>query len=190
VLTFYYLFVAPTTVDERALRHDAWVLADLMARQEFRPESEENRRKLADEGQQIERLQARIRANSAFALLTPKQQRGMLEDQRWKLSGWGRIGRDMGLDSNHAEIFYGYLCSHSHSGYLSVLQVQQATSSEDQRTLVAGSVGVLAIAIAHMIRLFAGLFPRCAETLRQIPEAEALVRLWITIGASTADSNP
>ena len=189
VLTFYYLYTAPTSDDERGLRHDSWVLADLMARQEFRPMSEENRQKLANERAQIERLQARLRANPAFSALTLKQQRGILEEQRWKLSGWGRIGRDMGLDSNHSEIFYSYLCSHSHSGYLSVLQVQQARTVEDQRTLIAGSIGALTVAIAHMIRLFAGIFPLAAEALRNVPNAEPLIQQWIMIGASTDEPN-
>ncbi len=189
VLTFYYLFAATSDEDELNFRHDAWMLADLMARQEFTPTSEEGRRKLAEESAFIERLQVKLRANRVFAALTPKQQNGVLFKQRWKMAGWAEIGKEMGLDENHADTFYSYLCSYAHSGYLSVLQVQQARTADAQKLLVAGSLGVLTIAMAHMIRLFSTVFPRCADALKQIPEAEPLIQMWITVGASTMGSD-
>jgi len=185
VLIFHYVFVAGSSEDELNFRHDAWVLADLQNRQDFIVSSEEGKLKLAQEKELISKLDAKLRANSCLKALPAKQQKAVLQGQQWRLAGWAKIGLDMGLDKSHAERFYSYLCSHAHSGYLSVLQVRQARTAADQRMLVEGSTGVLTIALAHMIRLYAGMFPRCAAALKAIPNAERIVQMWVAIGAGS-----
>ena len=105
--------------------------------------SEEGKLKLVQEKELISKLEVRLRANPCLKALTAKQQKAVLQGQQWRLSGWANIGLDMGLDKSHAETFYSYLCSHAHSGYLSVLQVRQARTAADQKMLIEGSMGVL-----------------------------------------------
>lgn len=190
VLTFYYLFVSGSSEDELNFRHDTWVLADLQNRQEFHVFSEEGKLQLAREKEQITKLDEKLRANPCLKAISDKQQKALLRDRKWRLAGWAKIGLDMGLDEYHAKMFYSYLCSHAHSGYLSVLQVQQARTAADQKMLVNGSAGVLAIALAHMIKLYVKVFPQCAAALKQIPDAEQTIQIWISIGAHIVDKEP
>lgn len=185
VLTFSYVYTSPSSTAEQDLRYHAWVLADLLCRQRFQPFSEEGRFKLAQEETEIRELRTKLQANMSFTSLPPKQQDKLMHGQ-WRLKGWTAIGLEMGLDKNHADSFYRLLCSYAHSGFLSVMQIGQATTAVDQKELTEASLGVLMIAMAHMIRLYCKVFSRSQAALQQDINAERLVQMWIDIGAKTS----
>lgn len=188
VLIFHYVFNAGVNDDELNFRYDAWVISDLQVRQGFPVSTDEGKLVLAQDKEMIEKIRERLRINPHLKTLTSKQQKAVLKGEKWRFSGWSEMGRAMGLDRNHAQEFYGYLCSYSHSGYLSVFQVKQAKTAADQKILIDGSTGVLAVALANMITQYAKFFPRCEEALKQIPDAEQIVQKWIWMGANTVEA--
>jgi len=134
-LVFQYVFVSPATENEREFRHQSWVLADLLDRQDAPATLPESQQKQREERTLIDDIRARLRANPEFAKLTPPQQTQLLERRRWRWDGWTTIARNAGLSDLHAESAYRFLSSFAHSGSVSVLQVRQAKSREDQQFL-------------------------------------------------------
>lgn len=88
-LTFHYVFASAQDSVTRELRYLAWVLSDLLERQEFRATEPQNERQLADEREQIETLRKRLGANPVLQKMTVKQRRGFSRTE----SGDGSPGR-------------------------------------------------------------------------------------------------
>lgn len=181
-LTFHYVFASPQDSATRELRHLAWVLSDLLERQDFRATEPANRQQLADEREQIETLRIRIGGNPVFQKMTPKQKRRLLEDGEWRWQSWSGIARDAGMSELHADQAYRYLCSFAHSGSLSVLQVRQAKSAVDQKRLADGTLRLVNVAVAFMTKAYSSLFPKAGTALATEDALAACVAEWVRLG--------
>lgn len=184
VYVFAYLFDLPKSADERTLRADGWMLYDLISRQDFGTPPDQFKAQLDKERARIDELRARLKANALFASLPEKERRAFLEGKKWRTVGWKQLGRDMGLDAQTASSFYSFLCSHSHTGYVSVLQVYQAKSDEQRRPIVSVQSGILAIAAAYMISMYSRAIPHSLEELNKVSEDVKFVEMWKYVGAA------
>ena len=192
LLAFSYLFIIPTSDYEREFRFDSWILCDLINEKNFFTkmkndghEIEKNTQNQLDQSKiQIAALQKKIKANPLYLNLTSKERDKFGEGLIWRRykDTWSQIGLDMGLDNTHARAFYSYLCSYSHSGSKGISQIKGGTIAEQQRSL-AVTMKYICIAMAHMINLYAKVFPKSREELGKIADAEKVVKQWIDIGA-------
>lgn len=120
-------------------------------------------------------------------MLTPKQQKRLLNDGVWRFSGWTEIALSAGLNQTHANAFYRHLCSYAHAGNLSVLQLHQAQTAETQRFLCAATIGVVMITMAYMVKAYCAVFPRSQAALQKDQSGALLVDQWVQIGATSLD---
>jgi hypothetical protein len=137
----------------------------------------------------IEELRNRLKNNSCFASLTPKEQKAIQEGKTWRTMGWVQIGREMGLDAQTAAAFYSSLCSHSHTGYVSILQVYQAKTDNLRRQLVSVQSGMLAIATAHIIAMYTRAIPHSMAEFNKVPSDVEFVNMWKYVGAANLMGN-
>lgn len=180
-LVFHHLFVSPHSADQAEFRHLTWVLADTLERLEFPatlPESLETQR---DEREQADAITACIKASGEFQKLTAKQQKAIMNDGRWS-PGWATIARAAGLSELHATNVHGLLCSYSHSGSLSVLQVRTPKTHEEQESLLSASLQLVSVALALMTSAYCSVIPKGAEALHQHPALASKVERWVRIG--------
>jgi hypothetical protein len=182
-LVFHYIFIEPTTDQDRDYRYTAWRLAGLLERQQFPIWSAPAKAALAREANAIGPLMDRLKANATFATLTPKQQKNVLTGQ-WRLHSWTHIGRSAGLHDINAKALYAYLCGYAHAGHLSVLQLRQANVAMSQRSLCATSMNLVLIAMANMVRSYCTLFLKARIRLEQEPNRGSLVDVWIGVGSA------
>jgi len=180
-LTFHYVFAAPKINLLRDLRYWAWSLSGLCARQKFLATKPEHQKKKAIEGEKIKQLHERLASNPEFIYL-PKEQKNNIKNGRWRLRSWEKMARDAGLNEWHASTMYAYLCGYTHADSLSVLQIHDAMSREQQEKLSQDSVKNTMIAIANMIFLYCDVFPEGENVLVKNPEATQTAKKWRNIG--------
>lgn len=190
-LAFHYVFVFPKSESEKEFRHLVWVRAGLVSRQGYACEEDENVRKREEEMDVIHKIEARLQSNAFFASLPDKRKRsliaGSLNDRcRWRDPGWKDIALKAGFSSRVAAEMYSFLCGYAHSDYLSVLQIHQARTLDDQRLLCQGILTLLLYAMAFFIEAYTVLFPKARQAIRT--EDACLVRLYKEIGSTLGES--
>ncbi|MBZ5588387.1 MAG: DUF5677 domain-containing protein [Acidobacteriia bacterium] len=182
-LVFHYVFVSPSSPEEADARYLSWWLGGLIDRQGFPLHSPAGEKLLEQEAAEAEGLRRRLEANAAFGDLSETQRRQILRGS-WRAGPEGRdvSWRDMainaGLNEDSASGLYRFLCGYAHSSWISVLQVRQARTAEDQRGLMAASLSYLAGIIAHMTRSVCHVFAKAREALVADAGAEELVEKW------------
>lgn len=185
-LVFHYVFVEPTSDDDRDCRYRTWILAGYLERQEFPVWSTEGRAALEREARLIGPLTDRLKANVVFGGLPAGHQKKLLEG-KWRLRSWTDIGRSAGLHDVYAKAFYSYLCGHAHAGNPSVLQMRQADTAESQRSLCEISMTLVLITMANMVKSYCPVFPKAMARLSQEPDRAALVEVWTGVGSAAPE---
>lgn len=186
-LIFHYIFDSAMDRSEQDLRYLAWQLSGVLERKNFPVWSIEAKEQLRTERKIIDDLIKKIKAISIFTKLPSKQQKGIIEQGKWRLKSWKEIALSAGLSDIHAESYYSYLCGYAHSGSLSVLQWRQARSYEEKRDLMGSTINLNLIAIANMISCYCKVFPKSNEYYIKNHPPQNVVELWLSIGASTKD---
>ena len=180
-LTFHYVFVAPKTDQIRNFRYWAWQLGGFYQRQKFPVQLPESKQKQKTEKPIIEELRTKLTCNPIFQSLKERQQNKILTG-RWRQKSWREIALDAEFNELHASTVYSYLSEYAHSGSLSALQIRQVKTKDIQRSLFAGSMNVIMIAIANMIFSYCEIFPKGKKALKTNPQATNLAQIWVNIG--------
>ena len=132
-LVFHYVFVEPTNEVEKDFRYLSWKLADLMERQKYDAMSPQGKIKQGHEKELITNIKNKISENQFYNQITPKQQKALCGRGVWRLKGWADIGISAGLSEDHAKSCYRFLCSYAHAGSMSVLQIRQAMTQQNNK---------------------------------------------------------
>lgn len=180
-LVFHYIYVEPKTEEERDCRYIAWILGGYLERQKLPAWSDEARAIQEREAFLIGPLRCKLEANAVFKSLKVKEQEKTKQGE-WRLRSWSAIGKSVGLHQIYAKAFYSFLCGYAHAGNLSVVQLRQADTADAQRTLCTGSMGILLIALANMVRAHCAVFPKSRSSLALEPEGAHLVEIWCGVG--------
>jgi hypothetical protein len=186
-LVFYYVFVNPSSDQERDFRYLSWLLAGLLERQEFPAHSLSGKALLSSEKKLIAPLQEKLKNHPQLLSLPHKQQKKLIKKGEWRIHSWKDIGLSAGLDETHAKAFYYYLCGFAHAGNLSVLQIRQARTANSQKSLCAATISLIMIAIANMIKSYCKIFPISQSVLTEDTEAATLVEIWVTVGSTSTE---
>jgi hypothetical protein len=161
---FVYLFLNEPDGAERELKHAIWELSDLVARQTFPADAEWAKAKLARDAQRMETLRSTIEANEAFRARPPKQQARLRAGPRPVEVDFVEVGRAAGLYPPFLHSFYWLLCSHAHSGYISVSQSYQVGTLEEQKQMMRMSLQT-GLVMAGFLFGFAELFEEAHNVL-------------------------
>ena len=191
-LVFHYVFFAPQTKEEKDYRYWAYKAAGITERQSIPIITEETRRTLDNDRLVLDKLCDKLKANAVFQNLTEKQRARFFEGKernlwRWnpdlkKVLSWSDIAIDAGFSEMLASHMYRYLSGHAHSSSLSVLQSQQALINKKKEQLIGGSIGVINIVAANLIREYCALFSLAQDVLSKDTEGNDIVEEWIQIG--------
>jgi hypothetical protein len=192
-LVFHHVFVAPTHPAEADIRYMAWQLGGLADRQRFPLHSPAGEKLLEHEAAQIAALRAHIQDNPLFATLSEKQRKQILRG-RWRAGGdgqdipWKALALNAGFNEDSANGIYHYLCGYAHSSWISVLQLRQARTREEQGQLMGFPLSSLGAVVAHMIKAVCRVFPKSLDALEADPKAQELVEIWAYV--TSTDDRP
>ena len=159
-------------------RHRSWNLGGLLDRQKFQPLTKEAYEKLQEEKQKIEILRFQIVEDPEFALYEKKQQKRLLEGHWRADTSWNQLAVAAGFNKSYISQIYHFFCSYSHSSYLSILQLGQAKTIEDQEMLVATSIDVANSVLGHFILSYCKVFPDANSVLAMDIEGKACAESW------------
>ncbi len=164
LLVFAYLFELPKSEEEGEFNFYSWAISDLMIRQHVKPKNAKEENTLRDDKEKILEFTTKLKKNPYFLNLKTADQKRILKGDR-RIEGWIKIGKSMGFDSRIIEWTYTYLCSYSHSGYLSILQLQTAIREGHKSPPLNAIVATIRIILANMIDLYCIKFPFAKEEL-------------------------
>ena len=181
-LTFHYVFIAPSSDEERDFRYLSWQVGGFADRQRFPILSAEGARVLDDERGLLDKLHNQLQSNPVFQQLKSRKERSRILRGRWRRHSWKQIGRAAGLAGAYAKTMYEILSGYAHSSSLSVLQIKQADTREKQRELMEAPMATVKIAMANVIDGYCALFPKAKEALLADPKGKALAEIWLEVG--------
>ncbi len=177
-LTFHYIFVHPSTVDEKRFLYDIWVLGGLRDRQRFSVASPEGHMVLRKEKLQIEEMKQSIRSNPLFQKLTDDRRKEAIKG-KWRFDkSWADLAELADTHRGYFTGLYAYLCSHAHSGYLSVMQLSHAHKQGEQRLLGKMYPSIGLSIMSSFIRDYCGLFPEAQAVLESNEKYKRLVNVY------------
>lgn len=179
-LCYYYIYGdlrCDTTT--KKLRHDIWSLGGLLDRQNATSVTTSQGISVLEQDRKvIARLLSDIKSNPAFDALTPKQ-KAKAENGKWRLdNSWVNLAEIAGFDTHLFRDMYSYLCSYAHSGGLSLLQVGQAVSINDQQYLSGLALQCAMILMSDFVLSYTLLFPDTRIHLEANAEMVQMVRRW------------
>ncbi len=159
------------------LRFNVWKYCGLHARQKLKPETSDYDAQLEAERSQMALLWGLIEASPEYSNAYTKGQWLRLRDGEWLA-----VNKMDGLAKN-AEIYFYYekmykhTSGYGHTGYISAMQVGQA-SIEIQIRLAAISLGTTSVIIAHFLSLLCDLSPAALAFVKSDPDVERLLSFW------------
>ena len=177
-LTFQFIFVQPTSVEERKFRHTVWVLGGLLDRQRFTTTTPEGKTKLQEEKAQIDGLRQSILSSPVYAQL-PEPRRKEAKAGKWRLGKqWVDIAELFGTHREYFVSLYAYLSSYAHTNYLSVLQLSQAHEKDHQSSLAGIYTYVGMTLMSHFILVYCSLFQEAQRVLDEDQDSINLLKVY------------
>jgi hypothetical protein len=178
-LTFYFIFCdVDIPIEERHFRHSIWKLKGFLDRQNFKIVRKENLPKLEQEKWLATELITEIERSNTFKTLPTKKQT-LAKKGEWRLGlHWVDLANLAGFNKEIFRDVYSHLCSYSHSGGLSVLQIGQAVQISDQHQLSNVSLQYGLILMSHFIKNYGKVFPDAMRVIRSNSELEGLTDKW------------
>lgn len=188
-LAFNFIYVAPTTVAEKAFRHKVWELGAFLDRQKFLATEEENIKKQQSERAIVDQLIQAVQSNSIFNNLSSSQQKKALEGE-WRLGyHWVDLAEFANLDKEQFRATYRYLCSYAHPGYLSIFQMQQAADLSKTISMTETWIDSVIGVISHFIYDYIKVYPKTVELFKQYPKAGQLAYINNGLGRKSIEAN-
>ena len=176
-LVFFYIY-GNSDPKLSEFRHKTWSLGGLIDRQNIHTCTEEGREFLAREAKIIEKLKTDIIVSFEFQNFTPKQRKELLKGN-WRVDrGWTNLGINAGFNKKYFENTYRYLCGYSHSSHLSILQVDQALTIDEQWILTYPFLEVGLVLMAHFAFSYSNLFGDAKKVLLTNPAALNIAKKW------------
>lgn len=177
-LTFFYVFIDPATENQQKFRFKAWMLAGLMDRQKIHTNTKEGNEVKKSEARMIKALKNDLPNFDSFIKLDEKE-RKMILNGNWRMrNSWGNLATVAGFNDTYFKNIYGYMCGYAHSSYISVLQVSQAKSIDEQIKLSNIMLSVGVVLMSHFIFSYASLFKNAEIALDNNPEIKKLAETW------------
>lgn len=181
-LTFYYVFVASSEVEEKRFRYKLWELGGLLDRQRLPCSSEEHMQILSSEKEMIDSMREEIRETELYKQLPGKVQEKAMEGN-WRLSkSWADLAEIARFDRDYFAGIYSYLCSYAHSSNLSVLQIGEAESREAQAALAQVWLGFGLVLMSHFIFAYVSLYPKAGNVLDEFQDEAGVAEIWHGVG--------
>jgi hypothetical protein len=181
-LTFYFIFVAPSSIEEKQFRYKIWDLGGLLDRQKFPVTLEENKAKLSEEKLIIDKLISELISNP-FYLSLKSDQKKEARKGNWRLDKhWTDLAHIAGFDQAYFKNIYRYLCSYAHSGNLSILQLSQVNDKQTQLSMAETWLGLGLVLMGHFSSSYVSIYPKSKTVLQSFPDAARTADIWDSVG--------
>ena len=159
-------------------RHMTWRFGGLWDRQQQIAMTDGSKQKLAAERDEMNALLQQIEAHPAYAGCSVRARNSLVTRGDWALGKkWPDLAECAGLHGRYFRNIYRYLCGYSHASYAAALQVGQAKSFEQQRSIADAMFPALNMIMAHSITVYARLFDSARQLLEQ-SAAKSTVELF------------
>ncbi|MUH37552.1 hypothetical protein D9O36_17015 [Zobellia amurskyensis] len=181
-LVFNHVFVAPEDHDEKLYRYHCWDLAGYIERQDLQATSQES---LAIKNQEkilIGKKISIIREFEYHVALSAKQKKQM-EKGNWKSNlTWTDLAENAGFERGFFGDLYSYLCSYSHTGRLSVLQITKSKKIEEQEKFGKDLLQYALIILSKNLYDYVELIPQLKPVYEKDVRGKRTVELWKEVG--------
>lgn len=178
-LIFAHIF-GPEDKAVQRLRYALWSRGGLMERAKYAtPHNQAQISQLAQENSDIAELTLEIDRSPLIDILYSRKQR-----ERMSNGDWGGVNKvkilaeQAGLEEEHFQAIYKHSSGHTHSSYISALQVTQARNLEDQLGLALPALGTGLVLITYFLEIFCKLSPNAVIILKSIPDAQKILSRW------------
>jgi hypothetical protein len=175
-LTFFEVFVSPSTEDEFEFQYCLWHLAGQVILEDLEPSDESLRENYLGAQADIAELRERLQATELFSRMTSRQQERVL--QGWRRRDWRMIAEAAGIGLGFIRRIYSYYSGFVHSDALTSSQLFSAQTRQDQRGHSELHLITIMFALSKFILDYADLFGEASEVLPSFPEAHSRARIW------------
>lgn len=164
--------------EQSRFNHKLWKLNGLLSRQSYQTLIEKNKKKLDLEKMQIEELKAEIQSNPIFESYSEKQKKQLLKGNWDFNTSWQDMGVKAGFHPIHFRMTYSFLCGYSHSSYISILQIQQSKTEEEQRCFTSPMLQIGGILMAYFTFAYPKVFKSACGIIEKNPDAKIVAKKW------------
>jgi len=180
-LTMNYVFVSEGNSEQRQFRFLCWDLAGYLERADFQPKDDTHVTLKQSEALAIEKLKRELSENDIFKNLSTKLKERALTGQ-WRLNySWNDLAVKAGFSKDYFRQQYKFLCGYAHSSRLSVIQIQQNVTFEQQREMAIASIGTLMVVLAKYMHDYIEIMPQL-NSVKQDMKKYPIIHFWKTIG--------
>lgn len=180
-LTLNYVFVAEGNEDLRQFRFLCWDLAGYIERSKMQATTEEHVILKESEKKAIESISAEIKENLVFKTLPLYDQKQALKGE-WRLNyKWHDLATKAGFNIDFFRQQYKFLCSYAHASRLSVIQIQQNKTFENQKEMATSSISTIMVVLAKHIHDYIEIMPQLKDAKKDVPNYP-IIQFWKTIG--------
>lgn len=178
-LVFAHLF-GPEDPAIKRLRFALWSRAGLIERSKYAvARTPDQAKQLDDEQTDIQKLFIEIENSPLIGELYTPKERARLNNGEWTgIHKTRRLAKDAGIHEEYFGNLYSHSSGHSHSSFISALQVTLARDLGTQLTLARQVLSTGLILIAHFLKIFCKMSPKAADILKKDEEAQIVLNRW------------
>lgn len=170
-LTFNYVFTSPKEKKDKEFRFYCWDLAGITEREEFPTYDDESEKTKKNEQVHKKQIMNKLENNLYFQNLTNRE-RGILEKGNWRLGkSWKDLALNAEFNENFFKYLYSYLCSYSHSGRLSILQIEQLKEFAKEKEFARINHTINFMIVAKLLNEYVSLIPECQTVFNSNKDA-------------------
>ena len=176
-LTFNYLFTNDS--DKIAIyRHRTWALGGLLDRTKMFANTEESKKVQAQDIKNASELANLITSDPLHHQQNRDRRKDILSG-KWKpKGGWNSLGAEAEFHSTYFDDIYNHLSGHAHASYISSLQIRDAATFDQQKSLAAAVRINGCLVLAHFAFAYVKAFPQAQVVLEEDADAHDLADTW------------
>lgn len=181
-LTFNYVMTNPEDKEEKEFRFYCWDLAGFIERENY-PASNDKAIKLKASEKELKNKRIKdLENNKVFQNLSAGHKKLVLKGN-WRIGkSWTDLSAHAAIPKETFKHIYSYLCSYSHSGRLSIIQIEQTKGLENEKQFGKVFQSINLIILARLIVDYVYLLPDCKATFESNKDVMDKVYIWNKIG--------
>jgi hypothetical protein len=176
-LAFHYIFTSKD-VNTVIFRHNVWKHAGLIDRSKILASTKESKRVIQDEAILIEELKNEIITSGHYHDCNRDAKKAILSGEWKPKGGWYTIIKQTEIHPRYFNDIYSHTSGHSHTSYISAIQIRDAWQINDQQMLADSIRQTLRLILSHFVFLYSELFPESRQVLECSPKLFELAETW------------
>jgi hypothetical protein len=181
-LTFNYVLIQPENKEDQDFRFFCWDLAGFIERENYPEKNEKTKQLKQSEQKQKQRIIKQLEQNSVFQHLSNYQQK-QIKNGNWRMGkSWTELAKFASLHEATFKTLYSYLCSYSHSGRLSIIQIEQNKNFQKEKEFSKIFQTINLLILSRLLMDYVNLIPECRKVFESNERAVYITRIWNEIG--------